>query len=213
MFLLLLSTNLLAAKYKVLTCSPNEIQQGEQNLTLKLITNLPMPQNSNNEYLYSEIQFSNPGVHVKNVLFLNALTINCTIDTDKYIDISKPVDISIVSYDEKGNDVVFEGKKMITFTRRPFLEKIMVHTNDGKIKQGEDVNITLKGYNFQSGKFGVLLMWSGLPIINTECDNSKHVRFSLTAEQTKSLKKGDYGIYIYNKDGSGCESTEKVTVE
>ena len=206
------STNLIAAKYKVLSCNPSELSQGEQNITLNLTTNLPMPQNSTNEYLYSEIQFSNPSIHVKNVKFLNALVINCTIDTDKYIDISKPVDINIVSYDQNGEEVIFEGKKILNFTRKPFLEKIVVHTADGKIKQGQDVNITLKGYNFQSGKFGVLLIGTGLPLINTDCNNARQVRFSLTADQTKSLHNGEYGIYIYNKDGSGCQADEKVII-
>jgi hypothetical protein len=211
-FIILTTTNLMAAKYKVLSCNPSELDQGEQNITLNLTTNLPMPQNSNNEYLYSEIQFSNPGIHVKDVKFLNALVINCVIDTDKYVDISKPVDINIVSYDEKGDEAIFEGKKMLTLKRKPYVEKIVVHTIDGKIKQGDGVNITLKGYNFQTGALRVLLMMSGLPPVETECNNSRQVRFSLTAEQTKILQKGEYGIYIYNKDGSGCQAIEKVVV-
>ena len=214
LILILTSTNLIAAaKYKIQSCNPSELNQGEQNMTLNLTTNLPMPQNSNNEYLYSEIQFSNPAIHIKNVTFLNPLVINCTVDIDKYIDISKPVDINIISYDEKGEEVVFEGKKMLTLKRKPFLEKIVVHNTNGKIKQGEDVNITLKGYNFQVGTVGVLFIMSGLPIVNAECNNLRQIRFSLTADETKRLQKGEYGIYIYNKDGSGCKSDEKVVVE
>ncbi len=201
-----------ATKYKILSCNPNVIEQGEQDITLNLVTNSPMPQKSNNEYLYSEIQFSNPGIHIQEVFFQNALIINCKVSLDKYVDETKPVDISIIGYDEQGNDFIYEGKKLLTIKRRPFIDKVIVHKADGAIIPGEEANITLKGYNFQSGKIGILLMWSGLPLINTACDNSRQLRFSLTAEQTKQIKPGGYSIYIYNRDGSGCQSSEKVLV-
>ncbi|MFC1484983.1 hypothetical protein ACFL5N_00835, partial [bacterium] len=135
------------------------------------------------------------------------------VDLDKYIDIKKPVDITIISYDQEGNMVEFKGKKILKISRNPFIEKIIVHTKDGRIKKGEDVNITIKGYNFQKGKFGVLLMWTGLPIIYTDCNNSRQVRFTLLGEDSALIPKpGEYGVYIYNKDGSGRQADEKIIV-
>lgn len=202
-----------AQKYKINSCNPNQLEQGIQDIVLNISTNEPMPQNSLNEYLYSEIQFSNPGIHIKDVKFLNAYNINCTISTDKYIDILKPIDMSIISYNDKGEEVVFEGKKILQLVRKSYIEDLVVHTSDGKVSAGDSVNITLKGYNFQEGKIGILVMWSGLPIINTTCNNSRQLRFSLSGEETKKLKTGEYAVYIYNKDGSGAQSTKKIIVK
>ncbi|MDR0676284.1 MAG: hypothetical protein LBF97_04520 [Elusimicrobiota bacterium] len=212
-FLLNQSIVFAAKKYKILSCNPNIIRQGIRNLTLNIITAQPMPQNSLNEYLYSEIQFSNPSIHIEEVKFLNALSINCKISTDRYIDISKPVDMTIISYDQNGDEMIFEGKQILKFVRQSFIDDIVVHTNDGKITPGESANITVKGYNFQEGKIGVLVMWSGLQLFQTNCNNSRQFRFILSAEQTKNLKQGEYQIYIYNKDNTGTQSEKKIVVK
>ena len=211
-FVFFININLFAAKAKIQKCSPNSFPQGQSDLTLNIVTNQAMPQKTKNENLYSEVLFSSPYIRVKKVEFKNNRVINCTIDVDRYADVDKKIDLSVISYDEAGNETIFEGRNMISITRQSFIDRIVVHSFDGRIKIGEPVSLTIRGANFEKGKVKVLLRWSGLDPVKADSPNGRNLKFDLSAEETSKLKVGTYSLAVYNKDGSVVRSETQVEV-
>ena len=208
---LLISSNLFAvSKFKIEQISPSTLIQGQTDLTLNIITNAPLTQTTLNENLYSEVLFSSPYIRIKKVDFQNNRVINCIVDVDQFADINKKIDVSVISYDKDGNDTIFEGKKMLEITRESFVDKIIVHTFDGRIKIGQPVAITIRGANFETGKIKVLLMWSGLKPFNVASGNGRQLRFEISAEETARLKAGKYKFYVYS--GRGVEPNMEIEV-
>ncbi|MFH1714774.1 MAG: hypothetical protein ABH857_01080 [Elusimicrobiota bacterium] len=200
---------------KIISCSPDTLPQGSKNTTLTLITNQLLPQKTIDEFLYSSVYFSNPGVQVKEVEFINSLAITCKIDVDDDASLeitNNPVDITIISYDENGTPYSFQGTNMFQVKRRPFIDAITVKTQTGVIKKGETAELLIKGRNILPGEAGVVIVWSGLGIIKGMALDTETVQCVLTKEQTGALNTGRYKICLYNSDGTDCVSEEEIEV-
>lgn len=203
--------------YTILMCAPDQLLQGTTNATITLITEKPLPQKTLDEFLYSSIFFTNPGIHVKNVSFKNALAITCVIDIDRDAPVdapNNPVDVEILSYDEDGIPILFHGKGMFTLNRQPFVEEIVVDTPSGNIVKGESARLVLRGKNFVIGKVGILLMWSGIPPLYTDCWDTHEVVLNIPANTTRIISSnGRVGVYFYNSDGSAHKADVTVDIQ
>jgi hypothetical protein len=215
LFLFISSQIVLASDFTITACSPNKLLQGTTNANITFFVTSPLPQKNNDEFLYSSIYFSNPGIHIKSVSFKNPLILTCVIDIDKDASLDSsvdPVNVNIVSYDENGVPKYYSGQNMFIVERQPFIDTVTVDTPSGLIKKGESAKLILKGQNFLIGKSRVILMWSGVPPIDANCNSSNEVIVNISSDITKNIAPGKYGIYFYNSDNSANQAEQMVEV-
>lgn len=208
---------LFAGDYNITQCNPNKLFQGDDNVSITLMTNYPLPQNSNDEFTYSSIYFSNSAIHVKDVTFRNQFTMTCSIDIDRdanILDGADSVDVDIVSYDKDGIPYNFSGKGIFKILRKPYIDEILVNNaSQPIIYKNESAKLTFNGTNFTTDSVGILIAWSGLPMLDAEVLSSNSCILNLSADDTNKIPAGEYDVYLYNSDDSNNKASIKLKVE